>query len=300
MKVISVNFTDFKKDGDGSCIHLINSGIYANQTCFIDCESTSKTGGGGAIFINNSLSINHNVTFIDLYFLRCKAAYGGAVFLYSSSDQSNNSIIRCEFIKNEAFSKKSVNNEFNFLYGGSALFLMTKNTDILNCSFDHNRGSSAVKMWNLFNEDKLSLLDNKVQHSISLIGCEFKIDENSKSSIVYIDENDDDKNKLEITNCNFKGKLKDGSHYINGLLKEKNNVHVNSCNFESNDKNVLLMINERLKFDINNEIELNKITFDLWKVTLVMAVLTALFSLFIIIRKNIFEEDGLKEEFLGP
>lgn len=97
IQVLTTNFTDYQKDGDGSAIHLSNCGLIVNSSHFIDCISTSPVGGGGAIYINNSMNIENNVTFIDVLFLRCKAAYGGAVFLYSNSDININYFLRCKF-----------------------------------------------------------------------------------------------------------------------------------------------------------------------------------------------------------
>lgn len=302
--VISTNFTDFQKDGDGSCIYLVNCGILANQTCFIDCESTSKTGGGGAIFINNTLNIGHNVTFIDLLFLRCRAYYGGAVFLQSSSEKSINLIHRCRFLNNQAYGKKSSNDKYNFLYGGSAMLLMAKRLNFENCSFHYNHGSSAVKVWNLFDNDvdKLSLLNEKYEHSLSFVGCEFEKEEKSKSSIFYIDESNGG-NKLEITSCNFKGKLKDGSHYIDGFLREPKNVLVNSCKFENEVKNAMNfnIITDSLEIEMNAKVGLNEANIYFWIVIVFILVLsTTMFSL-ITLRKCIYcDSSSSNEKILEP
>ena len=81
--VLASYFSKYEQQEDGSAIYLINCGIHCNSTYFTDCVSSS---GGGAIYINNSFEITNNATFIDDVFLRCKASYGGAVFICATSN----------------------------------------------------------------------------------------------------------------------------------------------------------------------------------------------------------------------
>ena len=46
-------------------------------------------GRGGAVYYRNSFEFVNNLTFVDLRFIECKAVCGGAVYIYSSSDNNN-------------------------------------------------------------------------------------------------------------------------------------------------------------------------------------------------------------------
>ena len=277
IQVLTTNFTDYQKDGDGSAIHLSNCGLIVNSSHFIDCISTSPVGGGGAIYINNSMNIENNVTFIDVLFLRCKAAYGGAVFLYSNSDININYFLRCKFLSNEAYAKKSVSNENKNLYGGGAIYATTQSLLVENCSFHHNKGS-GVKICNLLNEEKSKHLLEKSVSSFYIIGCEFEKDVKSKSSISYVDQSIG--NKLEIKNCEFKGKIKKGSHYIEGMLLEKESILMESCNFEDDANNIMnLIFTNDLAFEMNPKFMLNPILNKYWIIILGTVLIIALFSI---------------------
>ena len=130
-----------------------------------------------------------------------------------------------------------MSSEYKYLYSGSAIFVVSQGVDIKNCSFKKN-SDVAVKIYNAFKGQKSSLLGND-QNIFSISGCDFEQEDKDKSSIYYIDERS--MNKLEVRNCNFKGKLSEGAQYINGLLGEKQNVHVESCSFEE-DKYIMYNI----------------------------------------------------------
>ena len=243
--VISSNFTNYKqqKESDdekgGSAIHLINCGIMCNKTLFDRCISPG--GGGGAVYIVNSFDITNNATFEDAHFIQCKADYGGAIFISANSEFFNITFTRCIFDSNEALLKTKSSGEKSYLFGGSAIYIMNKNLNAVNCTFSMNKGpGGAVKIYNLFNTNTKKIKLDQSESLISFIGCNFEQHENSDSSIFYEDKNNG--NKLDVHDCNFKGKLKKGSHYIDGKVNNNKKLHVESCNFE-NDKNKSIIIN---------------------------------------------------------
>ena len=283
IRVITTNFTGYQKDGDGSAIRLINCGFIVNKTCFIDCISTSPVGGGGAIFINNSMDVEYNNTFIDILFLRCKAAYGGAVFIYSDSDICYCYFLRCQFLNNEAYAKKSVSNQNKNLFGGSAIYASSKNFNIENSTFYKNKGS-AVKLHNAFNQMNSKHLLEKEENSFLIIGCDFDKDDKSKSAISYVDEKTG-QNKLEIVNCNFKGKLKKDHHYIDGTILKKDSIYIESCNFEGDEKNAMKLdlFSDSSSLDlVNLNVVSNPFSSNFWKFVLVIAIFSSLFLLIIL------------------
>ena len=235
--VLSTNFTGYK-EGNGTAIHIVNCGIHCNDTKYIDCVTT--TGCGGAIYIKNTQENVNNATFIDLLFLRCKANFGGAVFIHTTSDQFNISFIGCNFTSNEAFYKKSSNNKNTMFYGGGAIFLMSKGSSCVNCSFSHNKGS-AVKIYNNFDNNDLRMLSSSDYSPIEFIGCDFEKDENSKSSINFVDEKNG--NNIQLKDCIFRGKLKKGSHYIEGKWPIKDKLKIISCKFENDFMNSAVNMN---------------------------------------------------------
>lgn len=87
-------------------MHVVDSGLQCNQTNFTSC--TSINGGGGEIYYLNSLELVNNLTFKELWFNECKAVYGGAVYIYSFSENNNFTIDSCIFLYNEAYPKKKV------------------------------------------------------------------------------------------------------------------------------------------------------------------------------------------------
>lgn len=120
---------------DGGAIHLVDCGFECKSANFTECYSTN--GGGGAIYIKNAICLDYNVTIIDSFFLKCKAVYGGAVFIYSSCEQNEVLIQSCQFESNIA-ERRSINNENPDLFGGSAVFMTARNCNV-NASMFHKR-----------------------------------------------------------------------------------------------------------------------------------------------------------------
>ena len=229
--VISSNFENYQQEeGDGAAFHLINCGILCNNTDFIDCVTNS--GGGGAVFINNSFEIKNNCTFINTTFLRCKASFGGAVFLSAQSTLFDISFNACHFESNKALLSKPPNGENSHFFGGQALFVICRGLNVCNSTFTLNRGpTGAVKIISIQNANSKSIQLSDDQKSFNFIGCNFEQHEKSRSSIYYID-NENANDRIELLDCEFKGKLKKGSNYINGKVTNKEKLNVKSCTFE--------------------------------------------------------------------
>ena len=280
--VILNNFTNFRHDGNGCAIHLINCGIHCNNTVFIDCVSSS--GGGGAIYINNSFSIENNATFIDVLFLRCKAVFGGALFISAYSNLFDIALTGCHFESNEALLYTQPKNENNHLFGGAAIYIMSRNINVVNCTFLLNKGpKGAVKIYNKFidNISKRTLEEN--EHSISFIGCSFEQHKNSQSSIYYVDQTVSD--KIDIIDCNFKGKLSKNAHYIEGQMKIKDKLNVKSCKFENEKNNSIHLFDE----ESTNEYDIKNNYYQIFKIWLAINggifVLISIF-IFVILKLN--------------
>ncbi|KAK8871920.1 hypothetical protein M9Y10_007666 [Tritrichomonas musculus] len=283
--VLSSNFTGEQEENSGGAINLINCGIHCNKTCFIDC--VAKSGGGGAMHIKNTINNENNATFIDLLFLRCVADYGGAVYHYSDSDLFDVTFERCHFEKNKALlTKPSSNGGNNYFFGGSALFLTCKNSLVLNCTFVRNLNSGAIKIYNKFENNYKSIGLENNENKISILGCNFEQDKTSKSSIFYSDKKNG--NSIEVVDCDFKGKLKKGSHYIDGEINVKEKLHVSSCKFENDMNDAVsynLIENDELMKKIDSTTILNN-SF----VVVCAAIIISLMLIFMIINLGLLHD----------
>ena len=135
--------------------------------------------------------------------------------------------------------------------------MSAKNVNVSMCKFYSNKGKSGcLKLYNKFDDDddkriKELEFDESKQNSISISNCDFA-DEKASTMIYFVDGKIS--NELKINDCEFKGKLEYGKHYIEGkLLKnEKPKLHIKSCKFDD-DKN-------SVNFELINEIEVNAIS----------------------------------------
>ena len=127
-------------------------------------------------------------------FASCKAAYGGAIYIYSKSE-SPISINSCTFTNNDVYSPKpSFDNK---LFGGSAIYLTVKNGAVNGCSFVKKTKltTGMIKVTENFDlqPEGLLMLHSKADgrlNSVDIIKCSFEIEDNSNSnsSLVYIVE----------------------------------------------------------------------------------------------------------------
>ena len=175
-------FESFKNEQSGGALRIVNCGLKGEGNKFNDC--TSEKGGGGAIFVFNDKNIDQPISFKQMEFTSCKAAYGGAVYIYSISE-SKVSVESCIFRNNDVHPSSSK------LTGGSAIYLTVKNGAVTGCSFIRKQKSSAgmIKVTEDFEEkpERLTILHhyrNEKLNSVVITECSFEI--NSNSSFVYV------------------------------------------------------------------------------------------------------------------
>lgn len=228
VQVISSNYSDFKNESHGGTIYIINCQLDSIYSNFINCVSLN--GGGGAIYVKNSKNLVNHVTFINLTFTKCEALFGGAIYIYSSEKTNNVTFTNCTFVSNKAIYKYG---EKRF-FGGSAVFLTSQQCFVYNCQFIKNIGKGAAFKIHLKFDDNLNsnLLNENIKSELVISSCSFEKNDESKSAIYLINENEG--NNVKIQDCDFKGNLKKGEHFIDGSFlgfKHVKGLSVHSCNF---------------------------------------------------------------------
>lgn len=147
----------------------------------------------------------------------------------------------CSFLSNVAYPKRT--NE-DLLFGGSSVFLMTNAADLIENVFNENKGKGgALRIVEKKKENKLiNLEENK--NSIKIKGCSFE-----QSASIFYESKGNGGSDIDISECDFKGKLAKGSRYIDGHLFDKNSpkFHIKDCKFESD-------INQSVNADLIKEI----------------------------------------------
>ena len=226
----------------GGAVRLVNAGLTCIGVTFTNCKS-QKAGGG--IYIYNNIKtedekITYSINLNGLEFKGCEASYGAAVFIYSPLETSPIRITSCIFDSN-LLSSSSTSGKF---YGGSALYIVSKNAEIIASKFINNKGrGGTVKISDdldtLPELRMLQRVSNSTKRSILISGCSFEIDENSDSSLFY--ENGMRSTKIEIKDCSFKGKLTEGAHHIDGdsINDKKSSFIIKSCKFATDQDGAL-------------------------------------------------------------
>lgn len=241
--LVTINKTDFsnvQNGDDGGAIRLHNAGIMASNISFKSCQS--KSGGGGAIYVNNdNAKINNVVRFENVFLSNCRASYGGAVYLYSLSEDQPVEVLKCHFTNNQADSSSG---HSSHLSGGSAVFLAARRSLIVECDFLRNIGENQLKIFNHFTDSSPSssltlssadLLDSERKNRPTSVVkyCRFDIDRHSKSSVFYLAGN---KGTLcVLRNSVFVGDLNAGSYHIDGdVIADKTlKLAVEFCKFST-------------------------------------------------------------------
>lgn len=221
-------FSDMSNTTDG--------GVLNNQECFFTCVRSSFTncqstnGGGGAIYVKNSIENGYDILIEKVDFKNCKAFYGGAVYVYSSNEMSTVLIKSCTFTSN--FILQRTEDVSGGLTGGSSIFLNAIKGTIARCKFYQNTGNENVKIYNSFDGVAVRQLSDR-KSFLSILNCTF---ERAKNSIFYMAS--ESGSPVQIENCDFNGKMADGSYYINGKLLAKNapKLRIKSCDFENKDR----------------------------------------------------------------
>ena len=307
--VVNVVVSEFKEleNDNGGAIHLINCGINCDKTVFTLCKSIN--GGGGAVYVHNSQDLLNDVILKGLTFDRCEALFGGGIYVYSTFELNIVKINSCRFIETSSLSTSN-----DDLSGGNAIYINVKLGSITRCSFKECKGNGgSVKIINNFeannNQNALSFLNyhfDDVQKSLLIDDCFFEINDNSKSSIYYV--NGKSGSLLKVKNCIFAGKLSNGNYFIDGKSIDNNpsKLFINHCKFSSDyshalnvspkDKHIIIDLKNSVFSNDNEKIKkLCSLKFICAGVVTILAIIIAV--IMVIVIKNRANEE-MKEETL--
>lgn len=142
-------------------------------------------------------------------------------------------MISCKFERCKANTKPSESGSTDF--GGSAIYFQVVNGLINDCIFLNNNGN-MIKVDTNFDRFSIRILksDEIETTSLSINNCVFDVEQLSFSSIFYL--KGENEVPLEVKECNFKGILKNETHYIDGIsskMNDKSKIRVKSSKFES-------------------------------------------------------------------
>lgn len=88
---------------------------------------------------------------------------------------------------------------------------------------------------------------------------------------------------INLNDCNFKGKLKEGSHYIDVKLLVNDKIDIKSCDFEHHENQAVNyeLITNDIVWDLNsnNKYEPNLMIDNKMKIDFVILLITILFVL---------------------
>lgn len=161
MKIINSAYKDFKSEGDVGLFYLKNIEVQCQNSRFTGCKSIN--GAGGSIYIKNTNDKSKKVIFKNVQFLKCKADYGGALYVYSKSKSTNVSVDSCIFKENVA---KELNaNKF----GGGAIYISITKGEIVYCQFISNYGSSQIKVTDP-SKESIKIMNS---FSLNFFNCNF-------------------------------------------------------------------------------------------------------------------------------
>ncbi|KAK8865060.1 hypothetical protein M9Y10_010590 [Tritrichomonas musculus] len=291
------NFTSVNANENGGAIHLENTGIQCENVAFDNCESNEV---GGAVYIDNVFDYTNQISIENSNFNNCRAKYGGAVYLYSSSRKNTVKVKYCNFIGNTA---TSTSNDAQF--GGSAIYVTARKGVISNNIYRGNQGDGGdLKIYNRFpneeNSNRLSLLDNKEEGSVVISDSTFEIGKKADCCLFYLCG--DKGTNVELQRCVFSGPLGSNSHYINGksISKDGPKIVVKRCKFSYDSTKAFNsdQYNEFMSIDLKdqdfefNGSEIKKKSFSTWMiVAAVVASVVAVVAIsglivFVKMRKN--------------
>lgn len=167
-------FINISHTKNGGAIHVENAGITCDGNKFDSCISDTA---GGAIYVKNTYYFLNLLLFENLEITKCKAEYGGGMYIYSDSAKNTVTIKKCIFTKNTALSEDFNNGE---MHGGSCIFLTARSGVIVRNKFFNNFGGwGSIRLYNNFddNEDQnQKLLDSSIDNAAVLINeCIFEI-----------------------------------------------------------------------------------------------------------------------------
>lgn len=197
----------------------------------------------------------------------------------------------CEFVKCQVPAKTSDQRFFE----GSAIYLTVANGNVEACTFRNNKGNgSQIKVTEDFSSspDSLKILNSNSNFTsvfVSINQCNF---ESSDGSIFY--SNRYKKSNIEVKNCEFKGVLTKGAHFIDGNSNaiQNSNLNIKNCRLESDLKSAVNSKSIKVDFT-NNEVKSSSFKLDT-KVFFGMtsAALVAIVAITVIIIKRINSYSG--------
>lgn len=252
------DFTNIENGGDGGAIRIKNAGLICDNISFHSCQSNS--GGGGGIYVRNDQeNLRNEIRLSNVSLSNCRAMYGGAVYIYSISEEDEIEIIGCSFSNNQADSSM---NDSASLNGGSAIFITSKKSIIVECIFLRNRGESQLKIYNSFESGskRIASFYHGRKRSVNIVKyCRFVISRETKTSLFYLAGYNGA--LCTIRNSVFVGELNVGCYHISGqsISNKSPKLSVEFCkfstdhskSFKDNSANYLAVIVSKQIFNYN-------------------------------------------------
>lgn len=277
--IIRSEFDHFTEKESGGAVHITNCGLKCKSATFKNCESSG--GGGGAMYIKNTVQLSNNVDLEKLTFSGCKANFGGAIYAYSESEKNKVNIHSCIFRSNSLLGGGSDTEN-----SGSAIYLTVKGGSVDNCEFYGDGKGSIVSVVNVFDGGKNSIvLSNVKKANLTFSRCNFDHANMAKSSIYY--HSSFSGNRVLVVGCSFKGKLEKGSHYIESemMKNDRDGFRIKSCKFELGRKSaaVFQFIDESEKRKSNDAFGFNS---KYLLITVSFLSVLAVVSVFFFLRKK--------------
>lgn len=264
-------FSNIQSTENGGALLLKNAGLNCTNIVFSGCQAkqgqsgntnSNESGGGGGIYIKNEIGTSNPILLNSVNFSNCKAKYGGALFIYSSSVSSPVKIINCQFTTNQATSTSYSNNLEQS--GGSAIFITSRDLFISDCNFFKNIGESQLKVENVFNqtnnEKNSKILQGQPATSNVIRFCRFVIEKQAQCSLYY--KTGENGVLCKLMNSVFVGNLSPGNYHINGKMLTQNSpkLVVVGCKFSTDylwaykrdgDNEYILIQLQKQTFDYN-------------------------------------------------
>lgn len=143
--------------------------------------------------------------------------------------------------------------------------------------------------------------DESKTNTFSISNCDFANDGNEESSNIIYFVGGKISSEVEINDCKFKGKLKNGSHYIEGKLlrKDQPKLQIKSCQFDSDDNSVNLeLVNDLESFHNEMNVDLSSNLIYLKGNNIMRCLIyIGIFSFFVFLTLN--NNEDRKENFNG-
>lgn len=87
------DFSSIEKGDDGGAIRLKKAGLICDNISFIGCQSNSD-GDGGIYIRKDNENFRNEIELSNVSLSNCRAMYGGAIYIYSISEENYIEIIK--------------------------------------------------------------------------------------------------------------------------------------------------------------------------------------------------------------